>query len=118
MRQISLEIRTMTKLQTITSAGYTVEVLWECQFDKDIQPPNPELKQHPIVQHVPLNTRDALYEGSTETTVLHYALREVQTIQYSDVMSLYNCVCKYFKFPKGHHKIHVETRVGLTSCVE
>ena len=45
----------------ITFAGDTVEVVWECQFDKDILPRHPELKQHPIIQHAPLNTRDFLY---------------------------------------------------------
>ena len=55
--------QTIARLQRITGAGYTVEVVWECQFDKDILPRHPELKQHPIVQHAPLNTRDVLYGG-------------------------------------------------------
>ena len=39
--------------------------------------------------------------------VFHYAIREGETIQYWDVMSLYPFVCKYFKFPIGHLIIHV-----------
>ena len=39
--------------------------------------------------------------------VLHYAIREGETIQYCDVMSQYPFVCKYFKFRIGHPKIHV-----------
>jgi len=73
--------------------------VWGCQFDKDILLRHPELKEHPIVQHAPLNTRDVLYGGRTEAMVLHYALREVETIQYYDEMSLYPYVRKYFKFP-------------------
>jgi len=45
--------------------------------------------------------------GRTEAMVHHYAIREGETIQYYDVMSLYPYVCKYFKFPVGHPKIHV-----------
>ena len=70
----------MAILQRITSSGYTVEVVWECQFDKDILPHHRELKQHTIVQHAPLNTRDALYGGRTEAMVLHNAIRG-ETIQ-------------------------------------
>ena len=85
----------MERLQRITGAGYTVEVEWECQIDKDILPLQPELKHHPIVQHAPLNTRDALYGGRNEAMVLHYATREGETIQYYDVMSLYRYVLNY-----------------------
>ena len=98
---------TMARLQRITSTGYTVEVVWECQFDKDILPHHQELKQHPIVQHTPLNTRDALYGGRTQAMVLHYVIREGEMIQYCDIMSLNPFVRKYSKFPIGHAKIHV-----------
>jgi len=39
--------------------------------------------------------------------VLHYAIREGQTIQDYDVMNLYPYVCKYATFPIGHTKFHV-----------
>ena len=38
---------------------------------------------------------------------LHYKVREKETTQYVDVMSLYPYICKYFKFPFGHPTIHV-----------
>jgi len=38
---------------------------------------------------------------------LHYQVRENEIIQYVDVMSLYTYICKYFKFPIGHPRIHV-----------
>jgi len=67
--------QTMAVLQRITGAGYTIGVVWEYQFDRDIIPHHPELKNHPIVQHAPLNTRDVLYGDRTEAMVLHYAIR-------------------------------------------
>ena len=39
----------MARLERVTSAGYTVELVWESPFDKDILPHNRELKQHLIV---------------------------------------------------------------------
>ena len=38
---------------------------------------------------------------------LHYKVQENETIQYVDIMSLYPYICKYFKFPVGHPRIHV-----------
>ena len=91
--------QTMARLQRITGTGYTVEVVWESQFDKDILPHHPELKHHPIVHHAPLNTRDVLYGCRTEAMILHYATGEGETLHYYDVMSLYPYVCEYSKFP-------------------
>ena len=39
--------------------------------------------------------------------LLHYKVRENETIQYVDVMSIYLYIRKYFKFPIGHPRIHV-----------
>ena len=82
--------QTMETLQRITGAGYTVEVVLDYQFDKDILPRHSELKHHPILQHAPLNTRDVLYGGRTEAMVLHYAAREGETIQYYEGRSEIN----------------------------
>jgi len=38
---------------------------------------------------------------------LHYKVRENESIQYVDVMSLYPYICNYFKFPVGHPTVHV-----------
>jgi len=38
---------------------------------------------------------------------LHYKARENETTQYVDVISLYQYICKYFKFPVGHPIIHL-----------
>jgi hypothetical protein len=62
---------TMARLERIANAGYQVEVQWECEFDKDILPLHPEFKNHPLVQHSPLNTRDALYGCRAVALNLH-----------------------------------------------
>jgi len=59
------------------------------------------------VSQTPLRTRDALYGGRTEAMRLQYKVRENETIQYVDVMSLYPYICKYFKFPVRHPIVHV-----------
>ena len=56
---------TMARTWQITRAGYQVEMVWECIFDAEILARHPELKTHPIVQHIPLNPLGALYGGRT-----------------------------------------------------
>jgi hypothetical protein len=98
--------QTMTRLEQITQAGYEVELMWKCEFDRDILAKHPELINHPLVQHAPLNTRDALY-GAEKRLSSHKKLEEGQeTIEYCNVMSLYPYVCKYGKFPIDHPEIH------------
>ena len=60
-------VRTMSRIEQITRAGYQVKVQWECQFDSsETVEQKPELLTHPAVQHSPLKTRDTLYGGRTE----------------------------------------------------
>ena len=100
--------RTMSRLEQITQAGYQVKIQWECEFDDTgIVYQKPELLTHPIVEQIPLQTRDVLYGVRTEALRLHYKSRENETIQYVDVMSLNPYICEYFKFPIGHPIIHV-----------
>ena len=50
--------RTMTRIEQITKAGYTVTVMWECEFDTSkIVERKPQLLTHPLVSHSPLYTR-------------------------------------------------------------
>jgi hypothetical protein len=51
----------MARLEQITRASYVVEAIWECEFDEGIMAKHPELEEHPMMEHSPLNTRDALY---------------------------------------------------------
>jgi hypothetical protein len=76
-------------------------------FDRDILSKYSELRNHPLIHHASLNTRDALYGNPTEAMSLHKKIEELQkTIDYCDVMSFYPYVCKYEKFPIGHLAIH------------
>jgi len=108
--------QTLARIELLTRAGYTVEVQWECEFEGVAE----DLRAHPIVRHVPLNTRDALYRGRTEAMRLHYKIREgEETVQYCDVMSLYPYICKYFKFPIGHPIIHIgDTCADIEACLK
>jgi len=92
----------MSRLEQITRAGYQVKVQWEWEFVE-----KPELVTHPIVLQTPQCIRDALYGGRTEAMRLLYKVRENETIQYMDVMSLYPYICEYFKFPIAQPTIHV-----------
>ena len=76
--------RTMSRLEQITRVGYQVKVQWECDFEE-----KPELLTHPLVRQSRLCTRVALYGGRTEAMRLHYKVRENETVQNVDVMSLY-----------------------------
>jgi hypothetical protein len=67
--------QTMARLEQIIQAGDHVDVMWLCKFDRDILPKYPELRNHPLVQHTPLNTRDAIYKVRTEATGLHKKLQ-------------------------------------------
>ena len=91
----------MARLEMITNAGYTVKVMWECEFQESrITEMKHHLLTHPLVTHNLLHTRDALYGGRTEAMGLHYKIEENRgTIQYCDIMSLYTYICKYSKFP-------------------
>ena len=99
--------RNMARLEQIRQAGYQVEGQWKCDFDKGILAHHPELKLHPVVQHSPLNTQDALYGGRSEAMRLNHKAGDGDTIQYLDVKSLYPYVWNYFKFPIDNSVIHV-----------
>jgi hypothetical protein len=75
----------MARLQQTTQGGYKLEIQRECEFDEEILANQPELKKHPLVHNSPLNIRDALYGGRTETMQLRYKIREVEAILNVDV---------------------------------
>jgi len=111
----------MARLELITNAGYTVKVMWECEFQESrIVEMKPQLLTHPIGTHSPLHTRDALYGCRTEAMSRHYKIEgNRETIQYCDIMSLYPYICKYFKFPTGHPVINVGDKCkSIDSCLQ
>jgi len=113
--------QTLSRIEQMKRAGYQVKSQWKCKFDETkIVEQKPEMLVHPIVKHVPLTTRDALYGGRTEAMRLHYKIREgEETVQYCDVISLYPYICKHFKFPIGHPIIHVgDACADKVSCLK
>jgi len=107
--------QTLARIEQLKSAGYTVKVQLECEFEGA-----DNLRTHPIVGHVPMNTRDVLYGGRTEAMRLHYKIKEsVESVQYCDIMILYAYICKYFKFPIGHPIIHVgDACADIDACLK
>jgi len=109
--------QTLARIELLTSAGYTVKVQWECEFEGVA---DDDLQRHPIVRHAPMNTRDALNGGRTEAMRLHYKIKEgEESVQYCDIMSLYPYICKYFKFPIGRPIIHVgDICADIEACLK
>ena len=59
--------RTMSRLEQIIHAGYKDKVQWKGEFNNGgIVNKKPKLLTHPIVEQIPLHTRDALYGVRTE----------------------------------------------------
>jgi len=68
--------RTMSRLEQITRSGYLVKFQWKCQFDgSGIVKQTTEMLTHPIVQHSPLRTCDALYYVRTEAMCPYHKAR-------------------------------------------
>ena len=98
--------QTMARFEQITRLGIRLRRNRNSSLT-EILPHHPELKTHPIEQHSPLITWDAMYWVRTEAMRLHYKVKERVSIQYVDVMSLYPHICKYFKFPVCHPIFHM-----------
>jgi hypothetical protein len=45
----------MARLEQITQACYEIDLMWECEFDRNILSEHSELRNHPLVQHAPQN---------------------------------------------------------------
>jgi hypothetical protein len=89
-RAISTEARTAH----LTSLGYKVHEIYECDAERELKA-NPALLRQimttPIMKHSPLVARDALYGGRTETITL----MANGILKYLDFTSLYSSVQKY-----------------------
>ncbi|XP_063913325.1 uncharacterized protein LOC135129984 [Zophobas morio] len=110
--------RTIFKNERIKNNGYNLNVIWECDFRKQITE-NRELKQfvdnHLFSKNTPLNPRDSFYGGRTNASQLYYKCQPGERILYFDVCSLYPYVNKYGRYPVGHPTaIHV----GHPECVK
>lgn len=107
--------RTKAKLERLSQTEYETVVMWECEFNRmKTEKKLCHLENHPMLNTLPLNPRDAFYGGRTGNTKTYHKCGEGEQINYVDVCSLYPYVCKYGKYPIGHPTIHV----GDQECIE
>ena len=115
---------TLAKEEALRTAGYDVQVMWECQWD-DLKKTNPFVKNFisdlKLVE--PLEPRHAFYGGRTGAVALHAVAGEGEEIRYVDVTSLYPWVNKNTIYPVGHPSIFTNPRnqdindyFGLAQC--
>ena len=83
--------------------------MWECAYDKKYKE-DEEFRNFVDTQFTnldPLQPRDALFGGRTNSTKLYHEIDEStqDELKYIDVCSLYPFICKYGHFPLGHPTI-------------
>jgi hypothetical protein len=66
-----------------------------------------ELSSLSYVKNSPINIRDALYGGRTETSKTWYRTKQGEEMHYVDVINLHPYICKYGRFPVGHPEVNV-----------
>lgn len=105
--------RTQEKINKLKTTGREVIEIWECVFreEKRRQKLN-HLDSLAILNHLPLNARDAFFGGRTGNAKSYHKCieEEGETINYVDVCSLYPYVNKYCKYPVGHPEVFVGDR--------
>lgn len=63
--------------------------IWACEFERQISDKDMEYLNMPsLVQHTPLNPREAFYGGRTGNTYNYYKCKEGEQIKYIDMLSL------------------------------
>ena len=95
--------------QLFEDSGYRVVEMWECDYDQKYKD-DEEFRNFVDTQFTnldPLQPRDALFGGRTNSTKLYHEIDEStqDELKYIDVCSLYPFVCKYGHFPLGHPTI-------------
>lgn len=100
---------TMHRLHKLKGLGYTICVMWECEFKKFLKE-NPEindrLENSPALLFGPINPRDAIYGGLVDVFRTFYEIKPGERIMYYDFVSLYPAVMKKKPFPKGLPRIY------------
>ena len=99
---------TTTKEEKIVAAGYSLVVMWECEWERMVKT-DPQLQTFlaDLQLVTPLEPRDAFFGGRTNAATLHAEVDEAkgEEIRYVDVTSLYPTVNKYDEYPIGHPTI-------------
>ena len=102
---------TLAKEDALRTAGYQVNVMWECRWD-EICKTNPFVKNFisdlKLVE--PLEPRQAFFGGRTGAIALHAVAQEGEEIRYVDFTSLYPWVNKHCCYPIGHPSIFTNPR--------
>ena len=102
---------TLAKEAALRLDGYTLEVMWECDWDI-LYEHDPAVKRFvtdfPLVE--PLQPRHAFFGGRTGAVALHAVASEGEEIRYVDVTSLYPWVKKNARYPIGHPTILTQPR--------
>ena len=115
---------TLKKEGILREQGYTVHVMWECEW-RNMKKQDPELQT--LVNSfgvVPrLQPRDAFFGGRTNAVKLHHVAQEGEKIHYYDFTSLYPWTNKNCLYPVGHPEIlfrptsnDIHSYFGLIQC--
>jgi hypothetical protein len=122
-----LHERTLAKQSELSEAGFKVEVMWECEWEKKKRT-EPEIKKKVENIHVKtrLNPRDAFRGGRVEAGKIYYNIEQSQHklgVHYKDICSLYPYVNSTEFYPVGHPKIilkdfdgNIDNYFGLIQC--
>ena len=102
---------------------HKIRQMWECTF-RNFRKQNPLFdefeKNYEFTE--PLNPRESLFGGRTNSIKLYYKCEPGERIMYVDYKSLYPSVQKYGKFPVGHPTLitenfsHINNYFGLIKC--
>lgn len=97
--------KTMERHQKIIDAGFKLESIWECEWNR-IKKKNDVVNILEQIQHLePLRVRDAFFGGRTEAKKFFMDVSKMPfkaKIYYRDITSLYPWVMFYKEFPIGH----------------
>ena len=102
---------TLAKEAALHSGGYTLEVMWECDWDVLTQH-DPAVKQFVTTLQLvePMHPRHAFFGGRTGAVALHAKAEDGEEIRYVDITSLYPWVNKNSVYPIGHPTILTQPR--------
>ena len=105
---------TIERLEEIKGLGYNVEIIWECEFRKQMDE-NEALKEFLGSQHLstPLKPVDALFGGRTNALRLHYKCTDDEEIKVLDFTSLYPYCNSRCCYPIHHPEIITENFAPL-----
>lgn len=101
--------RTAFKMQRLKELNFTVESIYECEFNKFLKE-NPEIhakiNASPEMLYTDLNIRDSLYGGRCEPFSIYYKVKPNEKIYMYDVVSLYPFCNGFGTYCVGHPRVY------------